>query len=301
MTQKISIGIPTYNNPDGVRHTLECLKNQTYENLDILISDNSDNMETMDVIQECMKTDSRIRACHQKGNIGMNNNYLFVFDNTNEDYFIWMPDDDHCEPTYIEELWKGIENSSGKITSIICHMTAITADGEPIDRCEFIQDVIPEFHRYRIALYIAGRDTFAYYMRGLHKRSILKKYIDICARTKNVVGRDNTMFAEMVLSEDCCFGFVDKKLYVVNEPKKSNAVKYKGEREGNINRDVFGRLWFFIDLNSYLLMSKNIPVRRKWVLPFVFVRMGVRTAWFYCIRYPYVLSQVILGKRQVYQ
>jgi glycosyltransferase involved in cell wall biosynthesis len=36
----VSIGVPTYNRPLGIKRVLDCLTNQTYTNLEIVISDN---------------------------------------------------------------------------------------------------------------------------------------------------------------------------------------------------------------------------------------------------------------------
>ncbi|MBU4370171.1 glycosyltransferase [Patescibacteria group bacterium] len=44
--QLVSVGIPTYNRPESLRRTLECITSQTYKNLEIIISDNcSPNQE----------------------------------------------------------------------------------------------------------------------------------------------------------------------------------------------------------------------------------------------------------------
>ena len=36
----VTVGIPTYNRPKGLERTLQCILNQTYANLEIIISDN---------------------------------------------------------------------------------------------------------------------------------------------------------------------------------------------------------------------------------------------------------------------
>jgi Glycosyltransferases involved in cell wall biogenesis len=37
----VSIGVPTFNRPEGLRRTLECLTRQTYPTFEIIISDNA--------------------------------------------------------------------------------------------------------------------------------------------------------------------------------------------------------------------------------------------------------------------
>ena len=49
----VSIGVPTYNRPFGLKKTLECLVNQTYSNIEIIISDNcSTNPDVEKVVNE---------------------------------------------------------------------------------------------------------------------------------------------------------------------------------------------------------------------------------------------------------
>ena len=48
----VSVGIPTFNRPEGLRRTLRLICNQTYRNLEILVSDNaSPRSETQKIVQ----------------------------------------------------------------------------------------------------------------------------------------------------------------------------------------------------------------------------------------------------------
>ena len=67
----VSVGIPTYNRPAGLRHTLECITGQTYRNLEIIVSDNcSPGPETGMVVREFMAKDPRIQYYRQEVNKG---------------------------------------------------------------------------------------------------------------------------------------------------------------------------------------------------------------------------------------
>jgi glycosyltransferase involved in cell wall biosynthesis len=62
----VSVGIPTYNRPEGLRRTLECITQQTYGNLEIIVSDNgSPGRETEVVVREFRDKDSRIQYFRQ--------------------------------------------------------------------------------------------------------------------------------------------------------------------------------------------------------------------------------------------
>lgn len=106
MEPLVSVGIPTYNRPEGLRHTLNCITSQTYTNLEIIVSDNcSENEEVTKVINEFAEKDKRIIGIRQKENIGAANNFKYVLGRATGDYFMWAADDDEIESNnYIEEL-----------------------------------------------------------------------------------------------------------------------------------------------------------------------------------------------------
>ena len=84
MTRKsfplVSVGIPTYNRPEKLKEILSSIISQTYQNLEIIVSDNcSSNAETERVVSDLMKIDPRIRYFYQKENLGLFYNFKFVF------------------------------------------------------------------------------------------------------------------------------------------------------------------------------------------------------------------------------
>ncbi|NES18735.1 MAG: glycosyltransferase family 2 protein [Symploca sp. SIO3E6] len=99
----VSIGIPTYNRPQGLRRALESVIKQTYQNLEIIVSDNcSTKTETEMVVREFMKKDERIQYFRQEENIGLFYNKKFIFEVSHGEYFTWLCDDDERSPEYIE-------------------------------------------------------------------------------------------------------------------------------------------------------------------------------------------------------
>jgi glycosyltransferase involved in cell wall biosynthesis len=106
----VSIGCPTYNRPDGLRQMLECLLDQTYSNLEIIVSDNcSKGEKTGDIIRNLMRKDLRIKYFRQEQNIGPFNNYKFLIEQAHGDYFAWACDDDIRNPQFIDACIKEFE------------------------------------------------------------------------------------------------------------------------------------------------------------------------------------------------
>jgi glycosyltransferase involved in cell wall biosynthesis len=91
----VSIGVPTFNRPDGLALTLAAIVNQTYRNIEVIVSDNgSDIPKVREVAESFAATDLRIKYIRQPTNIGPGPNFRFVLDAANAQYFIWAADDD---------------------------------------------------------------------------------------------------------------------------------------------------------------------------------------------------------------
>ena len=90
----VSIGIPTYNRPDGLRRTLEYITNQTYKNIEVIVSDNcSPGNDVRSIVNKFVEHDSRIKFYQQETQTGVNNNFKFVFRESCGQYFMWAADD----------------------------------------------------------------------------------------------------------------------------------------------------------------------------------------------------------------
>ncbi len=77
-TPRLSIGLPVYNGEEYLTESLEALLGQTYEDFELIISDNDSTDGTADICRRYAKQDSRIRYFRQPRNIGCNPNHNFV-------------------------------------------------------------------------------------------------------------------------------------------------------------------------------------------------------------------------------
>jgi glycosyltransferase involved in cell wall biosynthesis len=99
----VSVGIPTFNRPEGLRRTLRQICGQTYPNLEIVVSDNaSPGLGTEEVVREFVSVDKRIRYFRQSANIGPIGNFRFVLAKASGEYFMWASDDDEWDARFIE-------------------------------------------------------------------------------------------------------------------------------------------------------------------------------------------------------
>jgi glycosyltransferase involved in cell wall biosynthesis len=116
----VSVGIPTYNRPEGLRRTLECITGQTYKNLEIIVSDNcSQGEETENIVKEFMSKDSRIQYFYQEKNGGPLFNFNFVLQKATGKYFMWAADDDEWELFFIESCINEFSKSKKEYVAVM--------------------------------------------------------------------------------------------------------------------------------------------------------------------------------------
>jgi glycosyltransferase involved in cell wall biosynthesis len=98
----VSIGVPIYNAEEFLIERINSLVNQTYKNLEIIISDNASSDSSQKICEEFTKKDIRIKYIRQKKNMGAMWNFLYVLKNANGKYFTWAAADDLMLPEYLE-------------------------------------------------------------------------------------------------------------------------------------------------------------------------------------------------------
>lgn len=120
----VSVGITTYNRPEYLRQAIESVVNQTYRNLEIIISEDCTPCEkTKELIRDYAKRDPRIKCFNQKTTLGPPNNIRFVLQQATGEYFMWADDDDVRDQRWVEALLTkiavpGTSVAVGKVVSI---------------------------------------------------------------------------------------------------------------------------------------------------------------------------------------
>lgn len=110
-TPLVSIGIPTYNRANSyLKHALRSAINQTYKNIEIIVSDNCSPDNTESVVREF--NDPRIRYYRQKENIGSLNNSNFCLEQSQGTYFLMLFDDDLVDNDFISTCMDAIKYNS---------------------------------------------------------------------------------------------------------------------------------------------------------------------------------------------
>jgi len=103
----VSVGMPVRNAAKTLAMAIESVVNQTYKNLEIIISDNNSDDETAEICKRYAAQDPRIRYFRQDKNITIVRNFRFVFEKCHGKYFMWAAHDDLRTENYVEVLLEG--------------------------------------------------------------------------------------------------------------------------------------------------------------------------------------------------
>ena len=109
MKPLVTIAIPTYNRAGNyLPQALASAINQTYANIEIIVSDNCSTDNTESVVKRFR--DKRIRYIRQQKNIGSYNNSNFCLEQANGEYFLLLFDDDQVDSEFVEACINTLED-----------------------------------------------------------------------------------------------------------------------------------------------------------------------------------------------
>lgn len=97
----VSIGMPLYNNASTIEKSINSIRNQTWANIEIVISDDGSSDETYQICSQLAQQDKRIKLFRQQKNLYYQN-FRFVLEKASAEYFMWAAGDDYWRPSYIE-------------------------------------------------------------------------------------------------------------------------------------------------------------------------------------------------------
>ena len=96
--------MPVYNAEKFIRRALDSLLGQTFDDFELIISDNASTDGTELICIKYASIDQRIRFLRQVKNIGAATNFQFVLDEAVGEYFVFAAHDDWWGPNFIQEL-----------------------------------------------------------------------------------------------------------------------------------------------------------------------------------------------------
>lgn len=117
---KVSIIMPAYNAEAFLDRSITSVRNQTYENWELLIVDDGSTDHSREIVRNFASIDSRIKLlCNEHGGTARARNTAIEV--AQGDYFAFIDADDVYHPCYLELMVEAIVESSGDIA--ICDIS----------------------------------------------------------------------------------------------------------------------------------------------------------------------------------
>jgi glycosyltransferase involved in cell wall biosynthesis len=100
----VTIGVPVYQGQHDLPVTLECLRTQSYSNLDVLISVDAGDRQSAQACEPFLQRDPRFRMHIQSSRLGWAGNTDWTMRERLGDFYIYQQHDDQVSPTYVADL-----------------------------------------------------------------------------------------------------------------------------------------------------------------------------------------------------
>jgi glycosyltransferase involved in cell wall biosynthesis len=124
---RLSLGMPVYNGEQFLKETLDSILNQTFEDFELIISDNASTDNTEEICREYAAKDRRIRYYRNQQNLGAAPNYNRVFQLSKGDYFKWTAHDDLLVSEYLERCVEVLDRMP---SFVLCYPRVVFIDRE---------------------------------------------------------------------------------------------------------------------------------------------------------------------------
>lgn len=143
---RLTVGLPVYNGENFLGQSIEALLGQTYEDFELIISDNASTDGTASICRQYAKQDSRIRYHRQEHNIGCAPNHNFVIEQARGELFKTASHDDLYARNLLElcvaaldehpqvvlaHSWSAVIDESGAVTALLDYPVNTAAEHAP--------------------------------------------------------------------------------------------------------------------------------------------------------------------------
>lgn len=189
----VSIGCAVYNGEATLERALRPLVEQTYRNVEVIISDDCSTDRSREIYERFARSDPRIRILHNEKNLGVTKNFNRLVHAARGKYFMWADQDDIRDRTFVEKTIAPLEADPG---AVICHSHTGVFQGDPnhvryVITLHGVEGVEPLVRRYlRFLVYYS--DTVLY---GLIRTEALKQ----TQIYRDVLGSANALLFELLL------------------------------------------------------------------------------------------------------
>ena len=174
-TPEISIGVPVYNGAsDGLLSTLDSIISQSFENFELVISDNASTDETREICQDYARRDRRVRYYVNDANIGAGVNFNRVFELSRGRFFKWAAADVQCLPGMLQRCYDVAADSRTGFSLVYPRCQMVDLAGKPL-QTEQKSIMLPDAPPHRRMMRVIESVSWVNQLYGLMPRDVLRK------------------------------------------------------------------------------------------------------------------------------
>lgn len=118
---RVTFGFPVYQGENFLDYSLSSARDQDFQALEIIVSDNASTDSTADIVRKHAEEDPRVTLLSQVRNLGATENYNAVFRACQTEFFAWNAHDDFSTKNFI----------SSAVTALDDHPEAVVAIATP--------------------------------------------------------------------------------------------------------------------------------------------------------------------------
>ena len=151
---RLSIGLPVFNGERVISEALDALLGQTYEDFELIVSDNASTDGTADICRRYASSTS-IEYVRQPHNIGLVPNHIFVMEGAKSELFKWASHDDLYARDLLERCVQALDEDPSAVRALV--VGHVDRRSRQRDRC---------FRRSRRCRFAAGPDDSEHAVHG---------------------------------------------------------------------------------------------------------------------------------------
>ena len=247
---KISLGLPVYNGENYLARGLDSILAQTFEDFELIVSDNGSTDRTEEICRKYAEKDLRIKYFRFSKNRGATCNFNSTVDRATAPYFKWCSHDDELDSKYLEECLPLIENHSDVVLSHSKTMI-IDSDSNLLHKENYPLSVSDDNPLKRFQdICVERHDCILVF--GIYRTDMLRQSPMI----KDYVGSDRVLLGHMALLGK----IVESPKFLFSRRQHVETSTFIDQHQGRLQ-------WFNPDLGGKLYMP-------NWRLFFEFLKLA---------------------------
>lgn len=264
----VSVIVPVYNVAEYLPRCLDSLLSQTFEDFELILTDDGSTDESRAICERYARQDSRIRVLHQE-NAGVSAARNRAIGTSRGAFLTFVDSDDTVEPAYLERLYAELCNTEADIAAVNWRDTRGKTAYEPLPArlsgmCLYTQD---EFSDLNLLGSCCSRMFRRSSMTVLHFEETISYGEDTVFALRNFYGRVGN---RLLLLDECLYNYCRRPgaatLQCFTPQRLSQIEAYRLIREMAVGHPALlssvDALRAYAFWNLYILLLRSGQMRR---------------------------------------